>query len=161
MHGGVVPGYAVTQSERGALKKRRQRPPALPCSAVESFRETSDRTFGLVAGAALVILELVRYLRGRDLQSWVIVLAGLLVLLAAVRPRLLRGPKRGWLFLGLLLGRVVNPIVLAVLFFAVITPAGWLMRFFGGDPMRIRNTEDVSTYWIQRTEPASNMQDQF
>jgi len=123
--------------------------------------ESSDRTFGLIAGTAFLILELVRYVKRGNVQSWVILLGSALILLALVRPQILQGPKRAWLFLGFLLGLVLNPIVLAVLFFAVITPAGCLMRLFGRDPMRINSTAELSTYWIERAEPASDMQDQF
>src|SRR5205823_775370 len=92
--------------------------------------ESSDRTFGFVLGGVLVLTQLLRYYRKANVQHWVAELAGLLILLAAVWPGLLRVPKRMWLFLGFLLGCVVNPIVLAVLFFAVLTPVGRLMKLF-------------------------------
>ena len=88
-------------------------------------------------------------------------LAGALLLLAFVAPSLLRQPKRAWLFLGFLLGMVVNPIVLGFLFFVVITPAALIMRLFGRDAMRLRGDRDASTYWQIRSDPPSDMTEQF
>jgi len=72
---------------------------------------------------------------------------------ALFRPSLLAGLNRYWTRFGLLLARVVHPIVIAILFFGAFTPIGFLMRRFGNDPMRRRFDPDAGTYWIPRTPP--------
>lgn len=123
--------------------------------------ETSDCTFGLVVGTAFVALGLLPLIRHHSARTWMWSLGLAILIAAAASPQILRMPKRAWLFLGFLLGQIVNPIVLGVLFFLVITPAGWLMRLFGSDPMRRRFDQGMSTYWQIRAEPASDMNDQF
>jgi Saxitoxin biosynthesis operon protein SxtJ len=123
--------------------------------------EASDRSFGLLVGAFFFVLGFIRLLKGGQVRWWAVGLAGALLLLAFIAPALLRQPKRAWLFLGFLLGMVVNPIVLGFLFFFVITPAAFIMRLFGRDAMHLRGDPAVSTYWQTRSDPPSNMSEQF
>ena len=111
-------------------------------------------------GALLLALSFAPELRHRPPVVWMAVLGAPLVGLGAVAPRVLRPVKRAWLFLGFAIGLVVNPVVLGVLFYAVITPWGLLMRLFGGDPLRLKPTTEESC-WRGRSTPASSMTDQF
>ena len=76
-------------------------------------------------------------------------------------PATLTGLKRAWLFLGFLMGLVVNPLVLSVLFFVVVTPAAALLRLFGHDPLRRKMTADAKSYWQERSVAVSDMRMQF
>jgi Saxitoxin biosynthesis operon protein SxtJ len=123
--------------------------------------EASDRSFGFLVGAFFLVVGFIRLLKGGQVRWWAVGLAGALLLLALIAPSLLRQPKRAWLFLGFLLGMVVNPIVLGVLFLVVITPAALLMRVFGRDALHLRGDPDASTYWRSHTDTASDMTEQF
>ena len=138
-----------------------------PGSLITRFRahleegESSDRRFGFLVSAAVFLLAGWRYARTGAPSAWVAGV-GVAVLLAAIlRPRVLRAPKRAWLFFGFLMGGIVSPVVLAILFYGVIAPAGWLMRRAGADPLRIRRPAGHYSYWIDRSDPASDMKDQF
>ena len=67
-------------------------------------------------------------------------------------PRLLRPLNKGWFELGLLLGRIVNPIVLGIFFFFVITPIAMVTRLFGRDELKTKK-RIVDSYWIERIPP--------
>jgi hypothetical protein len=118
----------------------------------------SERNFGLwfaVLAAAFGVW--------RPAVRWQLLgVAGLLVLAAMIAPRLLRPFNVGWYHLGMALGRVVNPIVMAVIFFAVVTPIGLLRtRVFGQDPLRCKLDPDAGSYWIPRANPPESMRRQF
>ena len=124
----------------------------------------SDRAFGcffavLIGGAGAYALW-----TGRGIGWFAIVLGVLLGLAAAIAPRALHGANRAWFALGMLLARIVNPVVLGLLFYGVVTPMGLLMRAFGKRPLNLRYDPAAATYWIERTPrgpaPAS-MRDQF
>jgi hypothetical protein len=139
----------------------------LSVETMERFRaqlaegETSDRTFGLSVGGILIALGCAPMLRHhRPPVLWMMAVGALLAVTGAMAPAALRQIKRGWLFLGFLIGLVVSPVALGVLFYAVITPCGCLMRWFGGDPLRLRRTTQES-YWRERSAPISTMNDQF
>ena len=123
--------------------------------------ESSDRSFGLLVGVALMVLGCLPLLKHGTVRPWVIAAGGVVVLVAVFAPRVLHKPKRAWLFLGFLIGLVVNPIVLGILFYLVVTPFGLLMRLFGRSPLILRPNPAADSYWKTRTEPASNMEEQF
>lgn len=122
--------------------------------------ETSDRTFGATVGGLLLALSLVPLLHHRPPVLWMVGVGSPLVVTAAMAPRALRSLKRAWLFVGFAMGQVVNPVVLAVLFYGILTPCGFLMRMFGGDPLRLKRTNSLS-YWRERSGPVSSMTEQF
>jgi hypothetical protein len=68
-------------------------------------------------------------------------------------PRILRPLNRIWLKIGLLLNKVVSPIVLGIVFFGVLTPLGAVLRMRGKDPLRLRFEKDAPSYWIMRQPP--------
>ncbi len=123
--------------------------------------ETSDRSFGLTVGPIFLALSFLPMLRHhRPPVWWMVAVGALLTVTGAIAPRALRRIKRGWLFLGFVMGLVVNPVVLGILFYAVFTPCGLLMRLFGGDPLRLQPSPQAS-YWRERSGPISTMKEQF
>ena len=84
---------------------------------------------------------------------WALALATAFAALAWLRPVWLAPLNRWWTRLGLLLHRVVSPIVMGVLFFAVMTPFGLGWRLVRRDPLGLRFDPDASTYWIRREPP--------
>ena len=87
-----------------------------------------------------------------------------LVLLALVRPAWLAVPNRLWMKLGLLLFHVINPLVMAILYYLCIVPMGLIMRAFRKDPLRLRLDPAAKTYWQKREPPhpeGRGMKDQF
>ena len=71
----------------------------------------------------------------------------------SLAPALLALPNRLWLRFGLLLNRIVSPVVLAFLFYVVVTPMGALMRVFGKDNLRCGAEVRTASYWIRRDPP--------
>jgi hypothetical protein len=130
----------------------------------EPVATSSDRSFGLVFAAFFAVWTLHNWWRGG--RGWPIELAIAAVFLVAalLRPKLLQWPNWAWSKLGLLLGAIVTPIVMALLFFLVITPIGLLMRLTGKDPLRLRGPRRADSYWIVREPPGPNgesMSEQF
>ena len=86
-------------------------------------------------------------------------LAAALFYLAILRPF-----NRLWHKFGLLLHKVVNPIVMALVFFGTVLPTGLIMRALGKDPLRLKRRPNANSYWIERRPPgptAESMKDQF
>ena len=79
-------------------------------------------------------------------------LAALFALFARVAPAALAPLNRLWFGLGILLGKIVSPVVLGVIFFLVITPVSLVTRLFGRDALLLKKRE-VNSYWIDRTPP--------
>lgn len=113
----------------------------------------SDRAFGIVF--AVVFAGLSTWLAYGGKGAWPVALGAAAVFLAAAwrAPGVLAPLNRLWTRFGLLIHKVVSPVVLGFLFFAVITPTGLIMRALGKDPLRLARDPAAASYWIRRQPP--------
>jgi hypothetical protein len=130
----------------------------------EAIHGSSDRSFGLVFAAVFLAISILPWIFGGRLRVWSLGVAAVFGVVALAAPRVLAPLNKLWLRFGLLLHRIVSPVVLGIMFFLVITPMGLLMRAFGKDPLRLRFDRSASTYWIPREPPGpppDSFSDQF
>ena len=128
------------------------------------IERSSDRAFGWVLAGVWLAVALWPLTSGRPATGWAVALAVACVLIALLRPSLLAIPNRAWNRLGIVLGKVVSPVVLGVLYYGVITPLGLLMRATGKDPLRRKTDRAAQSYWIPREPPGpppDSMTNQF
>ena len=133
-------------------------------TAHHEIETSSDRSFGFVFTGALSLLA--AYLAWKGSAWWPLPLPPALVflILALVQPRLLAPLNRAWTRLGLLLGVIVAPIVMGVIYFGLITPMALLARLLGKDFLRLKRDPAAATYWLQRQDPRPSperLRDQF
>lgn len=125
---------------------------------------SSDRAFGLVFAGVFLIIAAWPLFHGEAIRWWAVGVASAFSLLALIKPSLLAGLNQQWIKLGILLGKVVGPIALGILFYGVFTPIGAVMRLAGKDPLRLKFDSNVDSYWIPRKPPgppADSMTNQF
>src|SRR5215469_1444214 len=129
----------------------------------EAANPGSDRTFGLVMAGAVAVLALLNGWHHGRLWPWEAAIAALFLFAALLRPALLNSLNRLWMKLGLVLHRVVNPIVMGLLFFGTIWPTGLVMRMRGRDLLRLKREPAAGSYWIARPPgpKPETMKDQF
>jgi hypothetical protein len=122
-------------------------------SRVHDIRGSSDRTFGLVLGVFFLGVGLWPMRSARPVRLWPVVISAIFLILSFLRPSLLHFLNQWWIRLGLLLGKIVNPIVTGLLFYLVFTPAGLMLRLLGKDPLHLKFEPGSQSYWIERTPP--------
>jgi hypothetical protein len=129
----------------------------------EASAPGSDRTFGLVMAGALVVFGLLNAWHHGRLWPWMLIAAVLFLGAATLAPSALRPLNSLWMKLGLVLHKIVNPIVMGLLFYGTIYPTGFVMRLRGNDLLRLKRDPAADTYWIARVPgPApETMRDQF
>ncbi|HLH89433.1 MAG TPA: SxtJ family membrane protein [Xanthobacteraceae bacterium] len=130
----------------------------------DDIKPGSDRNFGLVMAAAAAILGALPLLRGGTPHWYLLGGAAAFAILAFAVPRALFPLNYLWFRFGLLLHRVISPIVIGAVFFLCVTPTGVIMRWLGKDLMQLRRRDDLSSYWIMRDPPGpapGTMTDQF
>ena len=133
-------------------------------SRTQAVKGSSNRAFGVVFTAVFLIVALWPLLSGHSPRGWALAASGLLLLITVAVPALLTVPNRLWMNFGLLLHRIISPVVLAILFYLVVTPMGLIMRAFGKDPLRLKRETSDPSYWIRREPPGpqpDSMSDQF
>ena len=130
----------------------------------EDVKGSSDRSFGIVFAVVFAVIGLLPLAFGGGIRLWSLAVGGGFLAIALAAPWLLAPLNRLWLRFGLLLHRIVSPIVLGVMFFLVITPMGLLMRAMGKDLLRLKFDKQSASYWIGRIPPGpppETLKDQF
>jgi len=121
-----------------------------------------DRNFGLIFGAAFAFFGLWPLRHDQPIRPWLLAISGATLMITIVRPSLLHPANQVWTMLGFLLGKVVNPVVMALLFYLVFTPGAIIMRIMDKDPLRLAADREADSYWIPRSvDDTSDMNDQF
>jgi hypothetical protein len=124
----------------------------------------SDRNFGFTMAAVCALIGSFGLYKGSSHAPIWLGIASVFVVLTLWRPQSLGLANRAWLKLGLLMYRVVNPVIMAILFFGAILPIGLAMRSFGKDFLRLRRDRSAATYWLPRSDPrppSESMRQQF
>lgn len=124
----------------------------------------SNKRLGLTFAAVFLLLALIPVLRGKAPLIWSVAASGAFALVAMVAPALLGPLNRAWMRFGLLLHRVVSPVVLGIMFFLVITPMGVIMNLVRKDPLKLRRDPTCDSYWVHRQPPgprAADLPEQF
>jgi Saxitoxin biosynthesis operon protein SxtJ len=127
----------------------------------------SNRAFGCTVGSIVVAIGATKtFVAGAVLPTalLIFVVGAVLMLLGIVAPSRLSTLNKTWLKMGTAIAKLVNPIVLALLFFLVVTPMALVMRIAGKKPLRLAPDRAASSYWINREPPgagSSSMRQQF
>lgn len=112
------------------------------------------REFGALIGAILIVMGDVALARGRP-ASYCLLGAGIVFIASGFfAPAVLKPFQKAWMALGLIIGFFVSRVILAVLFYGVITPIGLCMKLSGKDVLDQRIDRNKSSYWHVRTGPA-------
>ncbi len=113
----------------------------------------TDRSFGLTFAAVFTVIAALPLLHGRAPRWWVLIPAVVMVALALTRPAILAPFNRWWARFGQILHKIVNPLILGLMFFLIITPIGLLMRVLGKRSMRTGPEPGAASYWVLREPP--------
>lgn len=119
----------------------------------KTLRLPSNRSFGWTFSGIFAIAGSYGLWHGAPALSWLLALGAFTAIVTLIRDAWLTPLNRAWMELGELIGRVVSPVVLGVIFFGVFTPVGLVMRLYGRDAMARRFDPNLKTYWLERNPP--------
>ena len=120
----------------------------------------SNKSFGIVFCVFFLIVSLYPLINGENIRLWSLFLSVIFLILGLLNSRILTPLNILWFKFGIFLGRFVSPIVMGLVFFLVVTPTGLIMRMFKKDLLKLKKSNS-NTYWINRSEPKSDMKNQF
>ena len=116
----------------------------------EAIQTSSPRSFGIIFSAVFGIIALWPLLSGAPPLIWTAIISGLFLSLAAFKPDLLQPLNHLWFQFGILLHKIVNPLVMGFLFFATVTPIAIIFKLIKKDPLNRELDQKCETYWIKR-----------
>ena len=127
--------------------------------------KSSERSFGIIFSVLFFILSVWNfYSSNLEWALYCLAIAGLILIFALVFPTILEVPNRVWFHFGLLLHKIISPVVLGFLFFITVTPTGIIMRLLRKDLLSLRLDKKAKSYWVYRIPPGpepKSMTDQF
>ena len=126
----------------------------------EDIKISSNRSFGLVFFFVFFIISMYPLFNGESIIIWSLIISIFFLILGLLNSRYLNPLNKIWFKFGLLLGKVVSPIVMGIIFFFVITPTGLIMKILKKDLLNLKFKNDKS-YWIEKNDQKSKMKNQF
>ena len=123
-------------------------------------KKNSNRTFGILFFLLFLLVGLWPITNNENLRWWSIVISLIFLFLGSINSSLLTPLNKFWIKLGEWLGKIIAPIVMAFIYFIVITPTAILLKLFKKDLLRIKFTPE-NTYWIKRDKKFGSMKRQF
>ncbi len=120
----------------------------------------SNRSFGIVFFIVFFLISIYPLVNSESIRIWSLIVSLIFLTLGAINSKLLSPLNKVWFKFGLLLSRIISPIVMGIIFFLVVTPIALLMRLLKKDLLNLKFSKN-NTYWIEKSGPKSKMKNQF
>ena len=127
---------------------------------MDEIKIGSNKSFGIVFFIVFLLIAAYPLINNGELRIWSLILSLAFLILGLLNSKILYPLNKIWFKFGLLLGRIVSPLVMVIIFFLVVTPIGLLMRILNKDLLNL-NFNKSKSYWIEKNEQKSKMKNQF
>ena len=129
-----------------------------------SVKAGSNRSFGVVFVVVFALIGLFPLVREEAIRIWALAVSAAFLLPTIVYPQVLTPLNKLWFRFGMLLGRIINPLVMFIMYALVMVPVGLVLKLMRKDLLRLKLDAQSLTYWNQRTPPGptpESLKDQF
>ena len=127
---------------------------------MDDIKISSNRSFGIVFFVVFLLIALYPLIYGGEIRIWSLIISIIFLILGLLNSEILAPLNKIWFKFGILLGRIVSPLIMGIIFFLVVTPIGFIMRLLGKDVLNLKYNKNKS-YWIEKNGPKSKMKNQF
>ena len=123
--------------------------------------QSSNKSFGLLFFVVFLIIGLWPLKNGENVNFYFITASVTFLLLGLINSKLLSPLNKSWIKLGEILGIIIAPIIMALVYFVILTPISIIVRIFGKDLLNLKFLKEKESYWIKRKKSVSSMKKQF
>ena len=123
--------------------------------------QSSNKSFGLLFFVVFLILALWPLKNGSNINLYFTISSIIFLILGLINSKLLSPLNKLWIKLGEILGMIIAPIVMALVYFVILTPVSFIVRIFGKDLLGLKFLKEKETYWIKRKKNIVSMKKQF
>tara|TARA_B100001057_G_scaffold425308_1_gene448655 strand:- start:3478 stop:3861 length:384 start_codon:yes stop_codon:yes gene_type:complete len=127
---------------------------------MEEIKISSNRNFGIVFFVVFFLIALYPLTYDGGIRTWSIIISLIFLILGLLNSKILSPLNKLWFKFGIILGRIISPLIMGIIFFLVVTPTGLIMRLLRKDILNLRYNKNKS-YWIKKNEQKNNMKNQF
>ena len=124
-------------------------------------KKSSNKSFGILFFIVFLGLGLWPITNDNSPNIYLVIISIIFLILGIRDSKLLSPLNSFWIKLGELLGKVIAPIVMAIIYFFILTPISLVVRLFGKDLLGLKFTKQIKTYWIKRKKDLGSMNKQF
>ena len=126
---------------------------------LSNIKRKENVTFGILFFIFFLIIALYPLKSGGVIRIWSVLLSLTFLIITIIRPNLFTFLNKLWIQFGILLGKIISPIVMGLIFFIVVTPVGMLVRILKKDIMGLKRGS--SSYWVNKEDKVQSMKKQF
>ena len=120
----------------------------------------SNKSFGIVFSIVFLVIAFWPMLNGNEINYWSLAISIVFLILGLINSKILTPLNKIWFKFGILLGNVVGPIVMGIIFFLIVTPTSIIMKLLGKDLLNLKKNNNNS-YWIEKNNQKSKMKNQY
>ena len=124
------------------------------------IKVSSNRSFGIVFFVVFLIVALWPLKNNLDIRIWSLIISFIFLILGIFNSKLLSPLNKIWFKFGILLGRIISPIVMGIIFFIVVTPTAIILKIFRKDVLSLKKSNSNS-YWKKKADYKTSMKNQF
>ena len=125
-----------------------------------NIKISSNKSFGIVFFVVFLLIGIYPLLNEGNFRVWSIIISFFFLILGLINSRMLTPFNKVWFKFGLLLGRLVSPLIMGIIFFFVVTPIAIFLRFIKKDIINLKFNNGKS-YWVKKSSLKSKMKNQF
>ena len=122
---------------------------------------SSNKSFGIVFFIVFLIISLYPLINQEEFRVWAIFISLIFLILGLINSNLLTPLNKAWIKFGILLGNIISPLVLGIIFFLIVLPTGLLMRLLKKNFLGLKFDKNLKSYWINKEKQLSSMKNQF
>jgi len=120
----------------------------------------TNKSFGIVFFVFFLIVSIFPLFNDGNIRIWSLIISIIFLILGILNSKILTPLNQVWFKFGVLLGRFVSPVVMGIVFFAIVTPTSVVMRVLQKNLLNLKKG-NKKTYWIERSKIKSKMKNQF
>ena len=124
-------------------------------------KKSSNKSFGILFFVVFLGLGLWPLTNDNNPNIYLIIISIIFFILGLLNSKLLSPLNSFWIKFGELLGKIIAPVVMAIIYFLILTPISLMVRLFGKDLLGLKFTKQIKTYWIKRKKDLGSMNKQF
>ena len=124
-----------------------------------NIKRKNNITFGILFFIFFLIVGLYPLISNEPIRIWSIIVSLVFLIVTIIQPNLFTFLNKLWIKFGILLGKIISPIVMGLVFFFVVTPIGIFVKVLKKDVMGLNR--EASSYWITRKDKIQSMKKQF
>ena len=115
----------------------------------KNIKISSNRSFGIVFFTVFLLIAIYPFFKNENIRIWSLIVSIIFLVLGILKSKLLTPFNKIWFKFGLLLGKIISPIIMSVIFFVVVTPTAILMKLLRKDLLNLKFNNN-KTYWIEK-----------